>query len=123
VLPEDWGQNTSDILLPAVSAVATVSSAVGLTALIAGKNVVSLGMSSYRGFCGNSLSSLNVTPTLTPRERNNLLCFTFLSYARTDRELFEVDGYFANILHRIDVSMEDAYFDITIWSERLKELL
>ena len=113
LLPETWNQGKSELALDAVEAVATVSSAIGFTALLAGKRVIALGTSNLSGFASSTLADLATVSSLTAPERINLLAFLTNAYCHGSRDILAGPGYLTRILSEIIEGGTARYFDFS----------
>lgn len=111
LLPEVWNQGHSELILDAVDAVATISSAVGFTALLSGKQVVALGRSNLSGLATPRLTELNQTPSLTEPERVNLLAFLTNFYCHDDHDILAGRGYLTRTVSELIKGGIDRYFE------------
>ncbi len=111
LLPEVWNQGHSELVIDAVDAVATISSAVGFTALLSGKQVVALGRSNLSGLAAPRLSELNQTPSLTEPERVNLLAFLTNFYCHDDHDILAGRGYLTRTVSELIKGGTDRYFE------------
>lgn len=126
ILPEDLSVLGSEIMLPHIHGVSTVSSSVGMSALLHGKTVVGYGRSWLNGLSGQSLSQITASPSLTQRERTSLFLFLTNTYCHPLETCLSTPGYVANILRRLMEASDpvELYFDFSEWSpERVKKLL
>lgn len=113
LLPEAWTQGKSELALDAVDAVATVSSAIGFTALLAGKPVVTLGSSNLSGFASPTLADLGAVTSLSAAERVNLLAFLINAYCHDSRDILAGPGYLTRVLSEIIGGGTERYFDFS----------
>jgi len=126
VLPPDLATGLSEILLPHVDAVVTISSSVGMSALLHGKVVVSPARSALASLGGRQVAAISRTPALADTERAGLLAFLSNRYCHPLTDCTEIPGYVTEIARRIVTASDPIgdYFDLRDWSPaRLKPLL
>jgi hypothetical protein len=111
LLPESWKQGRSEWLLQAVDAVVTVSSVVGWSALLAGKQTVSLGRSNLTGFAATRLADIDGVASLSSGERRSLAAFLMSRYCVPATRFLDKPGYVASIISGIMASGEEYFFE------------
>lgn len=110
-LPGNWRQGRSELLLPHVDAVVTISSAVGFSALLAGKKVVASKASNLAGFAGSRLADLHSQRPMTLQERTRLLNFLKTKYCHPLHSFLDDPGYFTKTVSAIKNEGQNFYFD------------
>lgn len=126
MLPESMAALGSEAMLPYIDAVATISSSVGMTALLHGKAVVSYGRSWLNALTGKSLSEITRAPHLTEQERMSLFLFLTNYYCHPLEDCLATPGYVAGVIRRLVEASNpvELYFDFDAWSpERVRRLL
>lgn len=110
LLPDSWRQGRSEWLLQAVEAVVTVSSAVGWSALLAGKRTVAMGQSNLTGFAASSIGEIDEIAPLSIEERYNLFAFLKNRYCIDEESFLDKEGFFRDRVSSIMNMGEEYYF-------------
>ena len=97
-LPERLRQAHSDWLVPHIDAVITVSSTVGMTALLAGKRLIASPASNLARFSRAEVAEIAYANPLQQSERIALLFFLTNQYCHPGEDLLSRSGYLSSVL-------------------------
>lgn len=125
VLPEQWRVGRSEQIAPFIEGIVTISSSVGITGLLMGKRVVSVGTSSLNGLCGSDISKLGRTPPLTMSERAALFVFLTNRYCHRSEDVLQNSAIIETLQAGIQRCGDQQYYlDYSSWSlEKAKSLM
>jgi hypothetical protein len=116
--PSSLAVGHSEIFVPSVDGVITISSATGMAGLLHRKPVVTLGRSSIRSLAMTSIGDLAEGRGLDRNQRASLLAFLTHRYCHKLHDWVHTPGYFAAVAHGICGLSDpaEAYLDLDGWS-------
>lgn len=125
MLPERWKIGKSEQIVPFVEGVVTISSSVGITGLLMGKRVVSMGTSSLNGLCGSAISDLDNLLPLTLDERAALFAFLTNRYCYSASDVIRSSALFEAVQAGIQsYGHRQYYLDCNEWNlQKAKALM
>jgi hypothetical protein len=117
-LPHPMRANMSELLLPSVDAVATITSSVGVQAALWGKPLVTLGRGQLSGLSRGDVARLEQAEPYSKRERLALFEFLTYRYCQPLWLLLDQPGYFEQFVATLSENQfsPKVFTDTTGWS-------
>lgn len=124
--PPDLCSGVSELFIPHIDAVVTISSTTAMCALLYGKSAVTLGRTSFSDLGDRRVSELDSAKPMSPGARASVLAFVTNRYCHDLEDFQFKEHYFGTFLDRFNAAEDpEAFFtDMSDWSlERASRVL
>ncbi len=113
--PQELWIGTSEIFLPNVDAVISISSSLSIQGVLHGKKSITLGQSQFSSFTAGSIEMIDQISVFDLAERARLLAFLSNRYSHPFHRCVSEKSYAIDVAKCL-VGDPEAYFDISRWS-------
>jgi len=116
--PPEISSGLSELFVPHIDALVTISSTVALTTLLYGKPIVVAGITPFSAFSTGSVSDLDHAPVATAAQRASTLAFLSNGYCHALAQVRSEPGYFSAFLRQFATAEDqEAFFtDLSGWT-------
>lgn len=120
--PVELCTGKSEIFLPYIDAVVSISSSLSIQGVLHGKKSITLGASQFSAFTTGAIADIDEIAAPSASTRTRLLAFLSNRYAHPFTLCFHEPGYVAQMVGDLAGNVE-AFFDLSNWKARNLEIL